>query len=99
MVCIELGLTEWEFWNTTPRKSFIIQLHNRRKNERQWEQTRYLASLIHNSAPGKKRNRSPRQMVPLSLDRKTEHKDITIEEAQEVCKLWKVPMGKPDKKK
>ncbi len=77
-----------------------MQLHHKRKNTRQWEQTRYLAAMIHNAAPGKKRNKSPREMVPLDIDRqRIQAEQVTPEEALEVIKKWKIPFNvKPAKK-
>ena len=99
LCCIEIGLTEWEFWSSTPRKTFVMQLQHQRRNTRQWEQTRYLAAMIHNAAPGKRRNKTPREMVPLDIDQqRIQAEQVTVEEALDVIKKWKIPFKvKPDK--
>ena len=91
MALVELGLTEDQFYCMPPRQTFIMQLHNRRKIERQWEQTRYISAMVHNMAMGQKRKMEPKRLVPLSLDRKVkDYPEITREEAEEWMKKWKI---------
>ena len=89
MALVELGLTEWEFYCTPPRHTFIMQLQNRRKTERQWEQTRYISAMIHNMAFGQKRRTTPKRLVPLSLDKKSKgFPEMTVERANELIDKW-----------
>lgn len=76
-----------------------MQLQNKRKIERTWEHTRYLAAMVHNSSMGKKRNRTPAQLVPLSIDRNERVPDITMEEAEHLIKVWKVDKKRKPKSK
>ena len=92
LVCIELGLSEWEFWSSTPRKTYIMQLANQRQRDRKWERTRYLASMVHNMALGKKRDKTPQQLVPLSIDRmRVKEEEISKELAQHLVDIWVKP--------
>jgi len=90
MAFSELGLSEDEFHRMTPRQTFILEMANKRRTERQWEQTREIAVMIHNMA-GKfsKRNITIQQFKPLSFDRKVEYPAWTKEDALELIKLWK----------
>ena len=89
MALIELGLTEDEFYCTPPRHTFLMQLHNRRNLDRQWEQTRFVAAMVHNTSMGKKRNIMPKRLVPLSIDEKgKDYPDWTKEEADELIQKW-----------
>ena len=90
MALIELGLTEDQFYCTPPRYTFLMQLQNKRKLERQWEQTRYVAAMVHNMAFGQKRQIPPKRLVPLSLDKRITHPEITKEEAEYWMKKWKI---------
>jgi len=91
MALVELGLTEDQFYRLPPRHTFIMQLHNRRKIERQWEQTRFVATEIRNNAFGQKRKITPKRLLPLSIDKKTkDFPEITKEEAQEWMEKWKI---------
>lgn len=73
-----------------------MQLAHQRKNTREWEQTRYLAAMVHNTAPGKKRNKTPQQLVPLDIDRQwTKSEQVTVEEALDVIQKWKIPFNPP----
>ena len=89
MAFSELGLSEDEFHRMTPRQTFILEMANKRRTERQWEQTREIAVMIHNMA-GKysKRNLTTRQFKPLSFDRKDKYPEWTKEEADELIKKW-----------
>lgn len=90
MALIELGLTEDQFYCTPPRHTFLMQLQNKRRNERQWEQTRYVAAMVHNMAFGQKRKMAPRRLVPLSLDKRITYPEITQEEAEYWMIKWKI---------
>jgi len=90
MALVELGLTEDQFYCLCPRHTFLMQLHNQRKIERQWEQTRYISAMVHNTSMGKKRDIQPKRLVPLSLDKKQDYPEITKEEAQEYMEKWKI---------
>jgi len=90
MAFAELGLTEEEFYRLTPRQTYILELVNKRKIERAWEQTREIAVMIHNMA-GKyvKRNITVRQFMPLSFDRKADdYPEWTQEDAEELIRKW-----------
>lgn len=89
MAFVELGLTEDEFYHMTPRQTFMLEMIQRRKRERQWEQTREIVTMIHNMA-GKvsKRNIRSGQFMPLSFDKKTEYPQWTKEDALELIKKW-----------
>jgi len=66
-----------------------MQLQNRRKVERQWEQTRYVAAMIHNMAFGQKKRTTPKRLFPLSLDKRNKSfPEITIERANELIDKW-----------
>jgi|GEM_PF-7057752 len=89
MALVELGLTEDQFYCLCPRHTFLMQLYNRRKLERQWEQTRFVAAMIHNMAFGQKRSKTPKRLVPLSLDKKNKgFPEMTVERANELIKKW-----------
>jgi hypothetical protein len=91
MAYIELGLKEEEFLRMTPRQTFMMEINNRRKIERQWEQTREIVTMIHNMA-GKvsKRTMHADQYMKLSFDRKkkTEHPPWTKEDAEDLIRKW-----------
>ncbi|TSA54103.1 MAG: hypothetical protein D4R45_04525 [Planctomycetaceae bacterium] len=93
MAFAELGLTEKEFFSLPPFRTYLMQMQYNREIERKWEQTRMLASMIHNSAQGKKRMLTPRQIIHLSFDDNTEYSQWTQEEAEELIRKWG---GKPN---
>jgi hypothetical protein len=50
--------------------------------------------MVHNTAPGKKRNVTPRQLVPLDIDRKRiQAEQVTKEEALAFIKKFKIPFN------
>lgn len=65
-----------------------MQMHNNRMIERNWEQTRSILAMQHNTAMGKKRNLKATQIIPLSFDQKIEYDPWTQEEALELIDLW-----------
>jgi len=89
MAFIELGLSEDEFFSMPPFKTFMMQLANRRKTERAWEQTRFIATMIHNMA-GKvsKRQVSPDRLLRLSFDKAQDYPEWTQEDAEELISKW-----------
>jgi len=88
MALVELGLTEDQFYRMPPRHTFLMQLQNRRKIERQWERTRYVAAMIHNMAIGQKRRLTPKRLVPLSVDKKQNVPEMTPERVNELIEKW-----------
>lgn len=71
-----------------PYKFFLMQMHHNRMIERDWEQTRSILAMQHNTAMGKKRNIKATQIMPLSFDRGTEYPDWTPEDANELIDKW-----------
>lgn len=90
MAFVELGLTETEFYILPPYRTYMMQMHSRRMNEKQWEQTRFIATMQHNTAPGKKRQITPRQLVRLSLDDrvKSPYPEWSQQDAEDLIRLW-----------
>ena len=89
MAFSELGLTEDEFYRLTPRQTYLLELANKRKIDRQWEQTREIAVMVHNMAGRfSKRNITTHQFMELPFDRKAEYPEWTKEEANELILKW-----------
>jgi hypothetical protein len=88
MAFAELGLTEKEFFSLPPFRTYMMQMQYNREIERRWEQTRFLASMQHNTAQGKKRNITPQQIIELSFDRKSEYPEWTKDSANELIRKW-----------
>jgi len=88
MAFAELGLTEKEFFSLPPFRTTLMQMRYNREIERRWEQTRMLAAQIHNSAQGKKRLVTPKQIIHLPFDDNTEYPQWTQEEAEELIRKW-----------
>lgn len=89
MAFVELGLTEEQFYSLPPYRTYLMQLANKRKIERMWEQSRYVASMVHNMA-GKmsKRTISPDRLIRLSFDREHEYPEWEQDEALDLINKW-----------
>jgi hypothetical protein len=66
----------------------MMQMKYNREIERRWEQTRFEAAMIHNTAQGRKRNLTPQQIIKLSFDQKSEYPEWTRAEAKELIRKW-----------
>ena len=89
MAFAELGLNEKEFWSLPPFKTYLMQMHYNRRVDRAWEQTRFLAMMINNTQPSRKRDLSPQQIVRLPFDeKKKEYPQWTQETAEDLIKKW-----------
>lgn len=86
----ELGLTEKEFFSLPPFRTYLMQMAKNRERERQWEQTRFLAAKIQNFSMRSKSTVHPKQLVPLSFDKKLhpDHPEWTHRAAQELIDKW-----------
>ena len=89
MAFVELGLTEQQFFSMPPYRTFMMQMYNQRRIDRQWEQTRYVASMVHNMA-GKvsKTDISPKKLMRLSFDEAEKYPEWTQEDAQDLIDKW-----------
>lgn len=90
MAFAELGMTEQEFFSTPPFRTYLRQMQYQREIDRRWEQTRFIAMFINNTAQGKKRTLRARDIIPLPFDRKRsqQHPEWTREEAEELINKW-----------
>lgn len=85
----EFGLNEYEFFSMPPFRTYLMQRHVVRNRERQWEQTRYLAAMIHNTSMSTKRKMRGEQLIKLSFDEdKKEKYQWTQEEAEQLVRAW-----------
>ena len=88
MAFAELGLTEKEFFSLPPFRTYLMQMRYNNEIERRWEQTRMIAAMQHNTAQGKKRNITPREIIKLSFDQKSEYPEWTKDSAEELINKW-----------
>jgi len=88
MAFAELGLNEEEFFSLPPFRTYLMQMRYNREIERRWEQTRFQASVQHNTAQGRKRNITPQQLIKLSFDNKSGIPEWSQEEAEELIRKW-----------
>jgi hypothetical protein len=90
MAFIELGLTEEEFFSMPPFRTYLMQLAGKRKYERMWEQTRFLAAKIQNYSMRSKNTVHPKHLVPLSFDKKSrsDQPEWTQQDAEKLLKIW-----------
>jgi hypothetical protein len=94
MAFAELRLTEKEFWQLPPFRTYLMQMAYYREIDRRWEQTRFIAMMVHNTAQGKKQNMTPQQLIKLPFDnRQQQYPRWTQEEAEDLIGKW------PDVKK
>jgi len=88
MAFAELGLTEKEFFSMPPFRTYLLQMKYNREIDRRWEQTRFIAMMVHNTAQGKKMNLTPKQIVGLPFDKRTDNPEWTPEEAEDLINKW-----------
>ena len=88
MAFAELGLTEKEFFSMPPFRTYLLQMQYNREIDRRWEQTRFIAMMIHNNAQGKKMNLTPKQIVGLPFDKRTDYPEWTPDEAEDLINKW-----------
>ena len=88
MAFAELGLTEKEFFSLPPFRTYLMQMRYNNEIERRWEQTRMTAAMQYNTAQGKKRNITPREIIKLSFDQKSEYPEWTKDSAEELINKW-----------
>jgi len=77
----ELGLTDDQLFSMPPYRTYLMQMRNIRRRERDWEQTRMLAVMIHNTTPGIKRRLREKQLIRLSFDKYNEYEPRIQDEA------------------
>jgi hypothetical protein len=85
---VELGLDYDIFLDMTPKAFVIEQMKHNRKQERNWEKTREILAMIYNTAPGKKINKSGRQIIPLEIDKKTTKVEWDDDFARKIINAW-----------
>lgn len=89
MAFAELGLTEKEFFSMPPFRTYLLQMQYQREIDRRWEQTRFTAMFINNTAQGRKRTLRAKDIIPLPFDKKrSQHPEWSREEAEELIDKW-----------
>jgi hypothetical protein len=86
MAVIDLGLSEEEFFDMTPKEFFIEQWRHIKKDENQWEKVREIIAMIHNASPNAKRKVKGKDIVELSKDQKDQKLEFPEELAREIMK-------------
>jgi hypothetical protein len=84
--CGRIGIDEDVFWKMTARQSIWKMDVYRINNERQWEQTRFIASILINT--NSKTKVKPTDIVPLSIDGEKKQRTISEQEKELIRKNW-----------
>lgn len=84
----EMGLSYEAFKSMPPFKFRLLWMHDIRKRERVWEQTRFIAATICNTTPGAKRSIKLHELVRLSFDHIEKLPEWTRDDALELLDKW-----------
>ena len=72
-----------------PFRTLLLQMQYNREIDRRWEQTRFTAMFINNSAQGHKKTLRAKDVLPLPFDKKrSQHPEWKQEEAEDLIDKW-----------
>lgn len=91
------GITPVDFWDFTPAETELMTLTASKKYEHEYEYQSYmdarLCAVILNANGAKKQNKKPFEVEDFLPQKKTNKKELTIEQHKEIMKAAVLKMG------